>query len=67
MENKKNIKRNLLNEIKCFRNNYQSGETSDWWLVNQIGYIDALCWTLDRIRLRDMFDRLHSEIRDRNN
>ena len=63
--NKKYIEKLVLQEIRCFRNNKGEQVASDYWLCNQIGYIGALLFILDRHRLIELFDEVHNKIRDR--
>ena len=62
---KKYIENLVLQEIKCFRDNKGEQVASDYWLCNQIGYIGALLFILDRHRLIELFDEVHNKIRDR--
>ena len=62
--NKKNIEKLALQEIRCFRDNRRERIVSDYWLCNQIGYIDALLYILDRHSLRELFDEVHNKIRE---
>ena len=69
MKNKiktKDVETLVKQEISCFRENVREQVVSDWWLVNQIGYIGALLFLLKRHRLREMFDNIHDKIRKRN-
>ena len=63
--NKKYIEKLVLQEICCFRDNKGEQVASDYWLCNQIGYIGALLFILDRHRLIELFDEVHNKIRDR--
>ena len=63
--NKKYIEKLVLQEIRCFRDNNGEQVASDYWLCNQIGYIGALLFILDRHRLIELFDEVHNKIRDR--
>jgi hypothetical protein len=63
--NKKYIENLVLQEIKCFRDNKGEQVASDYWLCNQIGYIGALLFILDRHRLIALFDEVHNKIRDK--
>ena len=63
--NKKYIEKLVLQEIRCFRDNKGEQVASDYWLCNQIGYIGALLFILDRHRLIELFDEFHNKIRDR--
>jgi len=63
--NKKYIEKIVLQEIRCFRDNKGEQVASDYWLCNQIGYIGALLFILDRHRLIELFDEVHNKIRDR--
>ena len=63
--NKKYIEKLVLQEIRCFRDNKGEQVASDYWLCNQIGYIGALLFILDRHRLIELFDEVHNKIRDR--
>ena len=63
--NKKYIEKIVLLEIRCFRDNKGEQVASDYWLCNQIGYIGALLFILDRHRLIELFDEVHNKIRDR--
>ena len=62
--NKKYIEDLVLQEIKCFRSNKEEQITSDYWLVNQIGYIGALLFILNRHSLICLFDEVHNKIRE---
>ena len=62
--NKKYIENLVLQEIKCFRSNKEEQITSDYWLVNQIGYIGALLFILNRHSLISLFDEVHNKIRE---
>jgi len=72
--NKKYIEDLVMQEIKCFRDNmvprqnFQKGRgeqvASDYWLCNQIGYIGALLFILDRHSLISLFDEVHNKIRE---
>ena len=61
--NKKNIEKLALQEIRCFRDNKRDQVASDYWLCNQIGYIDALLYILDRHSLRELFDEVYNKIK----
>ena len=63
--NKKYIEELVIQEIRCFRDNKGEQVASDYWLCNQIGYIGALLFILDRHRLIELFDEVHNKIRDR--
>jgi hypothetical protein len=63
--NKKYIKGLVLQEIEAFRDNRDIPSVTDYWLCNQIGYIDALLFLLDRHALRELFDEVHNKIRKR--
>ena len=63
--NKKYIEKLVLQEIRCFRDNKGEQVASDYWLCNQIGYIGALLFILDRHRLIELFNEVHNKIRDR--
>ena len=63
--NKKYIEELVIQEIRCFRDNREIPTISDYWLCNQIGYIGALLFILDRHRLIELFDEVHNKIRDR--
>ena len=63
--NKKYIEKLVLQEIRCFRDNRGEQVASDYWLCNQIGYISALLFLLERHRLIYYFDEVHNKIRDR--
>ena len=63
--NKKYIEKLVLQEIRCCRDNKGEQVASDYWLCNQIGYIGALLFILDRHRLIELFDEVHNKIRDR--
>ena len=63
--NKKYIEKLVIQEIRCFRDNKGEQVASDYWLCNQIGYIGALLFILDRHRLIELFDEVHNKIRDR--
>ena len=63
--NKKYIKSLVLQEIEAFRENRDIPTITDYWLCNQIGYIDALLFLLDRHALRELFDEVHNKIRER--
>ena len=62
---KKYIENLVMQEIKCFRDNKGEQVASDYWLCNQIGYIGALLFILDRHRLIALFDEVHNKIRDK--
>ena len=62
--NKKNIEKLALQEIRCFRDNRREQVASDYWLCNQIGYIDALLYILDRHSLRELFDEVYNKIKE---
>ena len=69
MKNKiktKDVETLVKQEISCFRENVREQVVSDWWLVNQIGYIGALLFLLKRHRLIEIFDNVHDKIRKRN-
>ena len=69
MKNKiktKDVETLVKQEISCFRENVREQVVSDWWLVNQIGYIGALLFLLKRHRLIEIFDNIHDKIRKRN-
>tara|TARA_R110002153_G_scaffold4909_1_gene22968 strand:- start:40 stop:249 length:210 start_codon:yes stop_codon:yes gene_type:complete len=61
---KKYIEDLVLQEIKCFRSNKEEKIASDYWLVNQIGYIGALLFILNRHSLISLFDEVHNKIRE---
>ena len=63
--NKKYIEDLVMQEIKCFRDNRGEQVASDYWLCNQIGYIGALLFILDRHSLICLFDEVHNKIRER--
>ena len=63
--NKKYIEKLVLPEIRCFIDKKGEQVASDYWLCNQIGYIGALLFILDRHRLIELFDEVHNKIRDR--
>ena len=46
--NKKYIEKLVLQEIRCFRDNKGEQVASDYWLCNQIRYIGALLFLLNR-------------------
>ena len=54
----------VLQESKCFRSNKGEKIASDYWLVNQIGYIGALLFILNRHSLICLFDEVHNKIRE---
>ena len=60
---KKYIEDLVLQEIKCFRCNKEE-QMSDYWLANQIGYIGALLFILDRHSLISLFDGVYNKIRE---
>ena len=62
--NKKYIEDLVLQEIKCFRDNKGQQVASDYWLCNQIGYIGALLFLLNRHSLICLFDEVHNKIRE---
>jgi len=62
----KDVETLVKQEISCFRENVREQVVSDWWLVNQIGYIGALLFLLKRHRLIEIFDNVHDKIRKRN-
>ena len=62
---KKYIENLVMQEIKCFRDNKEEQVVSDYWLCNQIGYIGALLFILNRHSLISLFDEVHNKIRDR--
>ena len=69
MKNKiktKDVETLVKQEISCFKENVREQVVSDWWLVNQIGYIGALLFLLKRHRLIEIFDNVHDKIRKRN-
>jgi len=61
---KKYIENLVLQEIKCFRDNRDMQVVSDYWLCNQIGYINALLFLLNKHSLICLFDEVHNKIRD---
>ena len=63
--NKKYITNLVLQEIEAFRDNRNIPTVSDYWLCNQIGYIGALLFILDRHSLISLFDQVHNKIRER--
>jgi|TARA_R100001086_G_scaffold181292_1_gene100842 hypothetical protein len=63
--NKKYITNLVLQEIEAFRDNRNTPTVSDYWLCNQIGYIGALLFILDRHSLISLFDEVHNKIRDK--
>ena len=63
--NKKYIKSLVLQEIEAFRDNRDTPTITNEWLCNQIGYIDALLFLLDRDALRELFDKVHNKVRER--
>jgi hypothetical protein len=63
--NKKYIEDLVLQEIKCFRDNKSEKVVSGYWLCNQIGYIGALLFILNRHSLISLFDEVHNKIRER--
>ena len=63
--NKKYITNLVLQEIEAFRDNRNIPTVSDYWLCNQIGYIGALLFILDRHSLISLFDEVHNKIRKR--
>ena len=63
--NKKYITNLVLQEIEAFRDNRNIPTVSDYWLCNQIGYIGALLFILDRHSLISLFDEVHNKIRER--
>ena len=63
--NKKYIENLVLQEIEAFRDNRDTPTITNEWLCNQIGYIDALLFLLDRDALRELFDKVHDKVRER--
>ena len=63
--NKKYITNLVLQEIKAFRDNRNIPTVSNYWLCNQIGYIGALLFILDKHSLISLFDEVHNKIRER--
>ena len=63
--NKKYIESLVLQEIEAFRDNRDTPTITNEWLCNQIGYIDALLFLLDRRALRKLFDKVYSKVRER--
>ena len=63
--NKKYITNLVLQEIEAFRDNRNIPTVSDYWLCNQIGYIGALLFILDRHSLISLFDEVHDKIRNK--
>ena len=61
--NKKYITNLVLQEIEAFRDNRSIPTVSDYWLCNQIGYIGALLFLLNRHQLISLFDEVHNKIR----
>ena len=64
--NKKYITNLVLQEIKAFRDNRNIPTVSNCWLCNQIGYIGALLFILDKHSLISLFDEVHNKIREEN-
>ena len=63
---KKYIEKLTLQEIHAFRENQKEFQiTSDYWLCNQIGYINALLFLLNRHKLISLFDEVHNKIRNK--
>ena len=62
--NKKYITNLVLQEIKAFRDNRNIPTVSNYWLCNQIGYIGALLFILDKHSLISLFDEVHNKIRE---
>jgi len=63
---KKYIEKLTLQEIQAFRENQKEFQiTSDYWLCNQIGYINALLFLLNRHKLISLFDEVHNKIRNK--
>ena len=60
---KKYIEKLTLQEIQAFRDNRGEQVASDYWLCNQIGYINALLFLLNRHQLISLFDEVHNKIR----
>tara|TARA_R100000388_G_C7111136_1_gene96637 strand:- start:122 stop:334 length:213 start_codon:yes stop_codon:yes gene_type:complete len=63
--NKKYITNLVLQEIQAFRDNRNIPTVSNYWLCNQIGYIGALLFILDKHSLISLFDEVHNKIRER--
>ncbi len=62
---KKYIEKLTLQEICAFRDNRDMQVVSNYWLCNQIGYINALLFLLNRHQLISLFDEVHNKIRDK--
>jgi hypothetical protein len=62
---KKYIEKLTLQEIQAFRDNRGEQVASDYWLCNQIGYINALLFLLNRHQLISLFDEVHNKIRNK--
>tara|TARA_R100001082_G_scaffold30936_2_gene15587 strand:- start:12 stop:218 length:207 start_codon:yes stop_codon:yes gene_type:complete len=62
--NKKYIEKLALQEIESFRENRNTPKISNSWLCNQIGYINALLFIIDRHKLIELFDDEFAKIRD---
>jgi len=62
---KKYIEKLTLQEIHAFRENRGEQVASDYWLCNQIGYINALLFLLNRHQLISLFDEIHNKIRNK--
>ena len=62
---KKYIEKLTLQEIHSFRDNQKECQiTSDYRLCNQIGYINALLFLLNRHKLIRLFDEVLNKIRN---
>ena len=62
---KKYIEKLTLQEIHAFRDNRDMQVVSDYWLCNQIGYINALLFLLNRHQLINLFDEVQNKIRNK--
>mgnify|MGYP003111525187 FL=1 len=62
---KKYIEKLTLQEIQAFRDNRGEQVASDYWLCNQIGYINALLFLLNRHQLISLFDEVSNKIRNK--
>ena len=62
---KKYIEKLTLQEIHAFRDNRDMQVVSNYWLCNQIGYINALLFLLNRHQLISLFDEVSNKIRNK--
>ena len=61
---KKYIENLVLQEIEAFRENRNEPTINDHWLCNQIGYINALLFIINRHKLIELFDSEFAKIRN---